>query len=36
MFDPIDDMLYESDLNLYAVQPFLVHQREDVKSEIHG
>ena len=36
MFDPIDDMLYESDLNLYAARPFSVHQREDVKSEIHG
>jgi len=36
MFDPIDEMLWQADLNLYAVRPFVVHQREGVKSDIHG
>jgi hypothetical protein len=36
MFDPIDEMLWQADLNLYAVQPFVVHQRKGIKSDIHG
>jgi len=36
MFDPIDEMLWQADLNLYAVQPFVVHPREGMKSDIHG
>jgi len=36
MFDPIDDMFYQSGLNLYAVYPFVVQQREGMKSDIHG
>lgn len=36
MYDPVDEMIgWNSDkLNLYAMQPFKIFQREDVKSDI--
>ena len=36
MFDPIDEMLWQVNLNLYAVQPFSIHQRGDIVSDING
>ena len=38
MYDPIDEIIrWNSDkLNLYALQPFTIHQRKNYMSNIHG